>query len=361
MNVELGNIKTAFKPDSKYMSDLAMRIQRKTGIEAQELFQEAELNEPVLPRHPVQLSVEFGNSYVAESPADTFIEAPDDIMENVSDNILTDTSEDITVVTPEVSEPAAEKGLNEEKPIENTSEDYGTETAINKTQEPSEISDEIICEKTPSDIVDSNFAETVVQDTTSENGSTEVVESAQTEVLAVNSTFEVITEPTEEEKQRAAEIERKRAEAAARYAALLDESRADYVPIAKPAESDRKRLPWASILGIVASMAAIASAWWVWTLIQTPVSIEQVVENTRVTAPAAPVAVVTPKANTDIEITELSELQQLVLDELWSTAETESVSSLPHFTQMNERSKLSMVVLENNGLLVMEMEDEVFE
>ena len=57
------------------MSDLAMRIQRKVGIEAQELFEKPELKEPVLPINPVQLSVEFGNSYVAESPEDTYIES----------------------------------------------------------------------------------------------------------------------------------------------------------------------------------------------------------------------------------------------------------------------------------------------
>ena len=75
MNIEFSKIKSPFHPEHEHMSDLAMRIQRKVGIEAQELFEKPELKEPVLPRNPVQLSVEFGNSYVAESPEDTYIES----------------------------------------------------------------------------------------------------------------------------------------------------------------------------------------------------------------------------------------------------------------------------------------------
>jgi hypothetical protein len=34
---------------------------------------------------------------------------------------------------------------------------------------------------------------------------------------------------------------------------------------------------------------------------------------------------------------------------------------MTHFSKMNDQSKISMVELENNGLLIMDLEDQFFE
>jgi hypothetical protein len=37
------------------------------------------------------------------------------------------------------------------------------------------------------------------------------------------------------------------------------------------------------------------------------------------------------------------------------------VTPMTHFSKMNDQSKISMVELENNGLLTMDLEDQLFE
>ena len=310
MNIEFSKIKTPFHPDHQQMSDLAARIQKKVGIEAQELFEKPELKEPVIPRNPVQLSVEFGNSFVSESMDDTYIE---------------------TDVQTEVQE------------VEDTNIHESLQSSVTNKEEPK------------NELVESQFIEKLSIE----------------EKSPLKQTDETIDEPTAEEleaeKIRSAEVERKRAEAAARYAALLDESRADYIPISNQVpEKETKGLPWASILGVVASFAAIATAWWVWSLIQAPMSIEQVAEKSRISAASVtPVVAVSNSSvnNKEESLVELDELptgSQLVADMIFNDNNSTSSVSLPHFTNMDEQSKVSMVQLENNGLVLMELEDEIF-
>ena len=310
MNIEFSKIKTPFHPDHQQMSDLAARIQKKVGIEAQELFEKPELKEPVIPRNPVQLSVEFGNSFVSESMDDTYIE---------------------TDVQTEVQE------------VEDTNIHESLESSVPTKEEPK------------NELVESQFIEKLSIE----------------EKSPLKQTDETIDEPTAEEleaeKIRSAEVERKRAEAAARYAALLDESRSDYIPISNQVpEKETKGLPWASILGVVASFAAIATAWWVWSLIQAPMSIEQVAEKSRISAASVtPVVAVSNSSvnNKEESLVELDELptgSQLVADMIFNDNNPTSSVSLPHFTNMDEQSKVSMVELENNGLVLMELEDEIF-
>ena len=174
-------------------------------------------------------------------------------------------------------------------------------------------------------------------------------------------------EEIESEKIRSAEVERKRAEAAARYAALLDESRADYVPVAASnTEPEKEGLPWASILGVVASLAAIATAWWVWSLIQAPMSVEQMAESSRqipVTQVVEPVPVAAATDNS-VSFDNLPAEAQIIADVMEEGevgVGSMQTPKLSHFTQMDEQSKVSMVELENKGLLIMELEDEIFE
>ena len=288
------------------MSDLAARIQRKVGIEAQELFEKPELKEPVIPRNPVQLSVEFGNSFVSESMEDTYIE---------------------TDVQPE------------EKEVENTDIREPLESTVPSIEEPR------------NELIETEFIENVRVE----------------EKSPLKQTDETIDEPTAEEleaeKVRSAEVERKRAEAAARYAALLDESRADYIPVSNQVpEKETKGLPWASILGVVASFAAIASAWWVWSLIQAPMSIEQVAEKSRMSSTPAVAVANSPviKKEKTIELGELSLGSQIVADMILNENKLTASIAFPHFTEMDEQSKVSMVELENNGLILMELEDEIY-
>jgi len=306
MNIEFSKIRTPFHPDHQQMSDLAARIQRKVGIEAQELFEKPELKEPVIPRNPVQLNVEFGNSFVSESMEDTYIE---------------------TDVQPE------------EKEVENTDIREPLESTVPSIEEPR------------NELIETEFIENVRVE----------------EKSPLKQTDETIDEPTAEEleaeKVRSAEVERKRAEAAARYAALLDESRADYIPVSNQVpEKETKGLPWASILGVVASFAAIASAWWVWSLIQAPMSIEQVAEKSRMSSTPAVAVANSPviKKEKTIELGELSLGSQIVADMILNENKLTASIAFPHFTEMDEQSKVSMVELENNGLILMELEDEIY-
>ena len=107
MNIEFSKIKTPFHPDHQQMSDLAARIQKKVGIEAQELFEKPELKEPVIPRNPVQLSVEFGNSFVSESMDDTYIET--DVQTEVQEVEDTNIHESLESSVPTKEEPKNER------------------------------------------------------------------------------------------------------------------------------------------------------------------------------------------------------------------------------------------------------------
>ena len=315
MNIEFSKIKSPFHPQHDHLSDLAMRIQRKVGIEQQELFEKPVLKEPVLPRNPIQLSVEFGNSYVAHSPENTYIEMAEvDVEEEVSHTVI-----------PEVSDRSEITPSGDTKLIE---------VAKSEIEDPVKVFEE--------DNLVKNTTDTVL-----------APESSQEEMEA--------------EKIRSAEVERKRAEAAARYAALLDESRADYIPISRPIQDNTtKGLPWTNILGVVASLAAIATAWWVWNLLQAPASVEQLAESNRQVPATVIIKTYVPKnmEETTVALEELPRESQLVADLVIDEGGLKGIiqnNIFPHFTQMDEQSKVSMVEMENNGLLIMELEDDIFE
>lgn len=302
MNIEFSKIKTPFQADRNHMSELAMRIQRKIGLEAHELFEHPELKEPLIPRNPVQLSVEFGNSYVSESAENTFIESPQ--IQNVEPVLADLTSQSWDI-------PSVE---------------------FKTTLQEAEIH------------ADSVMAKTLPAPSPEE----EKVLSAE-EIAA--------------EKSRAIEVERKRSAAAARYAALVDESRSDYIPPTTQKDTQSEsQLPWAAILGLVASVAAIATAWWVWSVIQPPMTIEQVAENSRRNTPIVmPVTANVSPEETGISVESLPFDTQLIVEMLDEVESGTKTSLMPHFSQMNDQSKISMVELENNGLVVMELEDQIFE
>jgi len=302
MNIEFSKIKSPFQPDRNHMSELALRIQRKVGLDAQELFEYPELKEPLIPRNPVQLSVEFGNSYVSESPEKTFIE-----------------SHKIKNVEPVVAEP--------------TNQSWDVPSIEFKT-----IPQEIEIHTEPE----------TTQSMTVPMAEEEVVLSAEEIAL---------------EKSRSAEVERKRAEAASRYAALVDESRSDYIaPTTQKDSKSESQLPWAAILGLVASVAAIATAWWVWSVIQPPITIEQVAENSRRnTSDALPNAVSVAPKETGLLTESLPFDSQLIVEMIEDGEPVSAVAPMTHFSKMNDQSKISMVELENNGLLTMDLEDQLFE
>jgi hypothetical protein len=302
MNIEFSKIKSPFQSDRNHMSELALRIQRKVGLDAQEVFEYPELKEPLIPRNPVQLSVEFGNSYVSESPEKTFIESPE-----------------IKNVEPVVAEP--------------TNQSWDVPSIEFKTI-PQEI--EIHTEPETTQSIPAPMEEE------------EVVLSAEEIAL---------------EKSRSAEVERKRAEAAARYAALVDESRSDYIaPTTQKDSKSESQLPWAAILGLVASIAAIATAWWVWSVIQAPITIEQVAENSRRNvSDALPIAVSVVPEETGLLTESLPFDSQLIVEMMDEGEAVSPVTPMTHFSKMNDQSKISMVELENNGLLIMDLEDQFFE
>lgn len=335
MNIEFSKIKSPFQPSQEHLSDLAMRIQRKVGIEALELFEKTELKEPLIPRNPIQLSVEFGNSYVSEKPEHTYIESGDS-----QGSLLSDTPSPRLKVQP---------ALDTEVPYTQTV--FNNEPILGvQAQEISIHTEPIANEEVP----------------VSRASESEIIGKSVEEPTRSNSqnSDPIVQEPNEDERAanrfRDMEIERKRAEAAARYAALLDESRADYVAVSAPVpEIKKESLPWATILGLAASVSAIATAWWVWSMIQTPMSIEQIAENSRGSA-KNPASIQAELQTNPIALETLPIEYQVVNDLISEDAPKEQGVVLPHFKTMDEQSKVSMVVLENNGLLVMDLEDDLF-
>jgi hypothetical protein len=115
-------------------------------------------------------------------------------------------------------------------------------------------------------------------------------------------------------------------------------------------------------LGLVASIAAIATAWWVWSVIQAPITIEQVAENSRRNvSDALPIAVSVVPEETGLLTESLPFDSQLIVEMMEEGEAVSPVTPMTHFSKMNDQSKISMVELENNGLLIMDLEGQFFE
>jgi hypothetical protein len=117
-------------------------------------------------------------------------------------------------------------------------------------------------------------------------------------------------------------------------------------------------IPWSSLLGVVASLFAVAAAWFIWNQIQKPLTVEQRVARAVQSAPAA-VAVNASPEKKEIDIEALPASHQVIYDMIQEGTSTNEHEM--NFNQMPEQSRISSVELERNGLTVLDLEDQIFD
>jgi len=132
---------------------------------------------------------------------------------------------------------------------------------------------------------------------------------------------------------------------------------------AKVKPSFMEMIPWSTVFGMVASLMAVASAWFIWNSIQKPVAIDALIDQAVVTTPVE----VDNSTNSEvveegIQIDELTPSQQVTYELIGNTDESNVLKTEKFdFKKMSEKSKVSSVELEKNGLTVLELEDPIFD
>jgi hypothetical protein len=115
-------------------------------------------------------------------------------------------------------------------------------------------------------------------------------------------------------------------------------------------------IPWSSVFGVVASLMAIASAWFIWNSIQKPIAIDEFIDKAIVITPVSQTAV--PVVNsTEENLSPSDYIASNVLD----LAENTEREKTFRFSDLSERSKVSAVELEKLGLISLNLEDNFFE
>lgn len=118
-------------------------------------------------------------------------------------------------------------------------------------------------------------------------------------------------------------------------------------------------IPWSSLLGVVASLFAVAAAWFVWNQIQKPLTVEQRVARAVQSVPVAAAAVKTSPEKKELNIEALPASHQVIYDMIQEG--TSADKHVMNFNQMPEQSRISSVELERNGLTVLDLEDQIFD
>lgn len=118
-------------------------------------------------------------------------------------------------------------------------------------------------------------------------------------------------------------------------------------------------IPWSSLLGVVASLFAVAAAWFVWNQIQKPLTVEQRVARAVQSTPVAAAAVKTSPEKKELNIEALPASHQVIYDMIQEG--TSADKHVMNFNQMPEQSRISSVELERNGLTVLDLEDQIFD
>ena len=115
-------------------------------------------------------------------------------------------------------------------------------------------------------------------------------------------------------------------------------------------------IPWSSVFGVVASLMAIASAWFIWNSIQKPMAIDEFIDKAIVVTPVS--QNVAPAVNSTEE--NLSPSDYIATNILEQAENTENEETF-RFSDLSERSKVSAVELEKLGLTSLNLEDNFFE
>lgn len=132
---------------------------------------------------------------------------------------------------------------------------------------------------------------------------------------------------------------------------------------AKVKPSLLEMIPWSTVFGMVASLMAVASAWFIWNSIQKPVAIDAMIDQAVVTTPVAVDNSINSEVTEEgIQIDELTPSQQVTYELIGNSDESNVLKTEKFdFKKMSEKSKVSSVELEKNGLTVLELEDPIFD
>lgn len=460
MDIELKKIKTPFSPNEQYFVDLATRIQKRVGIEVEEIRQDSPKLELNKKKKPLQLTVEFGYPLTAEknttevSDLNTIYAEPSiqssAINLETTDSVLPTTETDLRTSEPALQTPdsvpqTAETIVQTPEPIIEVIQEVEFPSAIEEleiiqsseltsSEEELEImqSSELTSAIEDLERVESmEISETVVspyfsdadldrlheqmhqenQQTKSSNPVSNGENNLHiTEIETITSAAKLGVDPIENEVQASSptgdfenaftdaeldllhdmhsqENERnsQMAEQKSTKSVILDQQDTVISANASPEKTikipsdsrviDRENqaakvkpsllemIPWSTVFGMVASLMAVASAWFIWNSIQKPVAIDAMIDQAVVTTPVAVDNSVNSEVTEEgIQIDELTPSQQVTYELIGNSDESNVLKTEKFdFKKMSEKSKVSSVELEKNGLTVLELEDPIFD
>ncbi len=303
MDIEAKKIKSPYKPSSDYFSDLAIKIQQKAGIEPIDLGlkQENVAFKPAV-KEPIQLTVEFGFPLTTQRSSEPDISMPEAPLPAIS-NLPT-----------EIETPVEKLEIIESKsidPVPGTLDQVpGTLDPVTELEFSDEDLDRLHAEMTGESFVPAQVA------------------------------YEKDSNPVIMQKAQAVKVENSTAE-------ISDER----IPL-------WAMIPWSSLLGVVASLFAVAAAWFIWNQIQKPLTVEQRVAKAVQSAPFAAAVSASPEKK-ELDIEALPASHQVIYDMIQEGTSTNKNEM--NFNQMPEQSRISSVELERNGLTVLDLEDQIFD
>lgn len=303
MDIEAKKIKSPYKPSSDYFSDLAIKIQQKAGIEPIDLGlkQENVAFKPAV-KEPIQLTVEFGFPLTTQRSSEPDISMPEAPLPAIS-NLPT-----------EIETPVEKVEIIESKsidPVPGTLDQVpGTLDPVTELEFSDEDLDRLHAEMTGESFVPAQVA------------------------------YEKDSNPVIMQKAQAVKVENSTAE-------ISDER----IPL-------WAMIPWSSLLGVVASLFAVAAAWFIWNQIQKPLTVEQRVAKAVQSAPVAAAVSASPEKK-ELDIEALPASHQVIYDMIQEGTSTNKNEM--NFNQMPEQSRISSVELERNGLTVLDLEDQIFD
>ncbi len=317
MDIEAKKIKSPYKPSSDYFSDLAIKIQQKAGIEPIDLGlkQENVAFKPAV-KEPIQLTVEFGFPLTTQRSSEPDIsmpEAPLPAISNLPTEIETPV-EKLEIIESKSIDPVP--GTLD--PVPGTLDQVpGTLDQVPGTIDPVtelEFSDEDL-DRLHAEMTGESFVPAQVA-------------------------YEKDSNPVIMQKAQAVKVENSTAE-------ISDER----IPL-------WAMIPWSSLLGVVASLFAVAAAWFIWNQIQKPLTVEQRVAKAVQSAPVAAAVSASPEKK-ELDIEALPASHQVIYDMIQEGTSTNKNEM--NFNQMPEQSRISSVELERNGLTVLDLEDQIFD
>ncbi len=438
MDIELKKIKTPFSPNEQYFVDLASRIQKKVGIEVEEIRQESPKLDLNKKARPLQLTVEFGYPLTAEKnvPEESTFQLIEEVIDIVSQPTvelieIESTAESIEIV--ELTETIAADSIAKDSmetlaPIETIeAESINTETTHQIAEEVVEfgrmdISETVVSpyfsdadldrlheqmhleqskqkQTTPVEFKDSAETLTSSSDELNINSSELNVVSEVANVLSqeplVKSPGAVDFENafTDAELDMLHEMHSKQDQASKAQTVTANASFTQQSHVVSNAATSPEKIektiqipsdskvidrdnqaasikpslldmiPWSTVFGLVASLMAVASAWFIWNSIQKPIAIDAMIDQAVVTTPAA----VQTAENVEvieegIQIDELTPSQQVTYEWVENPEDNKASKTQKFdFKKLNEKSKISSVELEKNGLTVLELEDAIFD